>query len=341
MNAEAMRKAAAAIPPSMRALLANRWLEVPAPLTFVEWAGEQIVAGEDSPSLRILAGLTGNDPAETEMYFVKALAERGISLPDRVECLIQYCGDVAREILAGSRPPVAAFRLLWRITDQLNWPGVLRCWVQLECDLDGMEYDQVPVATQEEAVRAVCKHFLPLLEDYTETGVARFTLARSLEMLRARGCDVPASIDEIPKRLPAVDDDGTGVEFFRTQVASEDFRDLTIPRTLFLRSEIVGCRFESADLSESSMTWCDWKNCNFMSADLRGCDLRRSVFRDCVFYHALLDGADLRGTQFLDCQFSYASMKGAKLEKAFVFLTRSRRKQIAWTNSAGDDPPGG
>lgn len=335
----------------MRALLANRWLEAPAPLALPDWAAEQIVGGEDSPSLRILAGLTGNDPAETDMYFVKALAERGISLPDRVECLIQYCGDVAREILAGSRPPLAAFRLLWRITDKLNFPGVLRCWVRLDWELDGMDYDEVPDAKRDEAVLAACKHFLPLLEDYTETGVARFTLARSLEMLRARGWDVPASIDEIPKRLPAVDDDGTGVEFFRTQVASEDFRDLTIPRTLFLRSEIVGCRFESADLSESSMTWCDWKNCNFMSADLRGCDLRRSVFRDCVFYHALLDGADLRGTQFLDCQLSYASLKGAKLEKAFVFLTRSRRKQlqlsdkqadqIAWTNSAGDDPPGG
>jgi len=317
----------------------------------VDWATAQIVAGLDSPPLRILAGLSGNDREETEVYFIKALADLGIPRPDRRECLIHYCGDVAREILARSKPPLIAFNLFWRITMELGHPSVLQCWASLEADLDLMEYDEAPETKREEAVRGVCRHFLPLLEDYTETGVARFSMARSLETLRARGWDMPASAAKIPKRMPAVEDEGTGAAFFRTRVEAEDFRDLTIPWTLFLRSEMVDCRFEYADLSESSMTWCDWKNCNFTKADLRGCDLRKSVFKDCAFYNAILDGADLRGTQFVDCRFGYASMKGAKLEKSIGFFTRFRSKQLrlskeqaeqmTWTQSSGDEPRGG
>jgi hypothetical protein len=351
MNAEASRKSAAALPPAMRALLASWWLEASQPRRLVDWATDQIVAGQDSPRLRILAGLSGNDREETEAYFVKALAELGIPLPDRRECLVQYCGDVAREILAGSKPPLLAFNLFWRITMELGHPGVLRCWAALEADLDMMEYGEEPETKREEAVRGVCQHFLPLLEDYTETGAARFSRARSLETLRARGWNMPASTAQIPKRMPAADGEGTGASFFRTRVETEDFRDLTIPWTLFLRSEMIGCRFENVDLSESSMTWCDWKNCNFTAADLRGCDLRKSVFQDCAFYDAILDGADLRGAQFLDCRLGYASMKEAKLEKSVGLFKRFRRQQlrlskeqldqIAWTNSSGEEPPGG
>lgn len=130
-----------------------------------------------------------------------------------------------------------------------------------------------------------------------------------------------------------------------------DFRDLTIPWSLFLRSEIVDCRFENADLSESSMTWCNWTNCIFMYANLRGCDLRRSVFRNCAFYDAILDHADLRGGHFVDCRFGYAGMNGTHLNKALGLFTGLRRRQlclskdqvmqISWVSNVGEEPPGG
>jgi hypothetical protein len=115
-------------------------------------------------------------------------------------------------------------------------------------DLAMMDYDEVPAAQQEEAVCKACKRFLTLLDCYTETGVPRLTMDRSLDLLRARGWDVSASAAGIPRRMPSVDDDDKRLSFFRTTVDTGDFLDLTLPWTLFLRSEIVGCRFENADL---------------------------------------------------------------------------------------------
>jgi hypothetical protein len=352
MDAETSRKSAAGLPPAIRALLAELWRGAVEPNCLADWATDQLVAGLDSPNLRIRAGLSGDDGEETRSYFARALADLGIPVPDQRECLIQQCGDIARDVLGGAMAPFTAFGVLWRITRKLNYPAVLRCWTRLDCDLDIMDDRELPVAQREEAVRQACKHFLAVLDGYTQTGIARLSLERSLEALRVRGLEVPASAAQIPERMPKVDDDGNeGVSFFRTRVETEDFRDLTLPWTMFLRSEIVGCRFENADLSESSMTWCDWKNCNFMNADLQGCDLRRSVFKDCEFYEAALDGADFRGAQFIDCRFNHASMKETKLEKPFglfpairrrqLRLSKDQMKQIAWARSLGEEPPGG
>jgi hypothetical protein len=342
-------KAAADLPPDIRALLANLWRGAVKAESLVAWATDQLVAGRDSPNLRILAGLSGSDSREAEEYLGKALADLGIRLPDQRECLIYYCGDVARDIVKGAVAPLTAFNVLWQITSELNYPRELRAWTQLETDLDMLEYDEAPVAQREEAVRQACEHFLAVLDCYAQTGLPRFTMDRSLALLRARGWDAPASAAQIPRRMPAVDADERWLSFFRTRVDTEDFRDLTLPWTLFLRSEIVGCRFENADLSESSMTWCDWTNCNFTKGDLRGCDLRRSVFKDCYFYDAVLDQADLRGARFVDCRFGYASMKGTKLEKTLglfrthrqLRLSQEQRKQIAWSRTSGEEPPGG
>jgi hypothetical protein len=351
MAPEALRKAAADLPPDIRTLLANLWRGAVKPESLVAWATDQLVEGRDSPNLRILAGLSGDDSQEAEEYLGKALTDLGIPLPDKRECLVYYCGDVARDILKGAVRPLAAFNILWQINSELNYPLELRSCTQLEGDLDMLDDREVPVAQREEAVRQACTAFLAVLDGYTQTGVPRLTTDRSFEILRARGWDAPASADQIPRRMPVVNDNDKRLSFFRTRVDTEDFRDLTIPRTLFLRSEIVGCRFENTDLAESSMTWCDWTNCNFMKADLRKCDLRRSVFKDCYFYDAILDDTDLRGAKFIHCKFGHASMKGTKLEKTFgLFKTFRRRqlrlsqdqsKQIAWTTTLGAEPPGG
>src|ERR1043166_2761635 len=187
MNGETSRKSAAALPPEIRALLANLWLGIAEPRCLVDWATDQLVAGQDSPHLRILAGLNGNDREEIQAFFAKALTDLGIPLPDREQCLIYRCGDVARDILKGAISPLTAFNLLGQITMEVKYPAVLRCWTQLETDLEAMDDAEVPVAEREGAVRDACKHFLPLLEDYTGTGVARFSMERSLEALRARG----------------------------------------------------------------------------------------------------------------------------------------------------------
>jgi Pentapeptide repeats (9 copies) len=350
-STEAARRSAAAFPVELRHLLGNLWRGAAGSKTLVNWAVTELVAGRDSHNLRILAGLSGDDARETEEYFNKALADLTIPFPDRCELLIQYCGDIARNVAHGAMPPMSAFNVLSQVTMTLRYPPPLRCWTQLEADLDVMEYKEVPIIKQETAVRDVCEHFLALLEGYTQTGVPRLSITRSLQALRTHGWDLPGSADDIPKNRPAFDGPLQGVHFFRTRLETEDFRDLTLPRTLFLRSEIVGCRFENTDLSESSMTWCDWKNCNFMNSDLSRCDLRRSIFRDCYFYQATFDSADLRGAQFIGCRFSGASMKGALLEKFLglsdgirsrqLGLSGDQKGEIDWMTRRGAEPPGG
>lgn len=350
MTSEVSRKAAAGLSPEMRRLMADVWTGKSASSTLVDWATDQLVAGKDSPALRILAGLGRADSREVRDYFPKALAELGIPFPNKDDCLIYYCGDVARDVIKNSISPLKAFGVLWQITDELNYPDELCCWRRLEGDLDVMEYQGAPVAHREMAVRQACEYFVALVDSFTESGVARLSFEHSLTALRSRGLDVPTSAADVPRRMPSIRD-GNGLTFFRTRVETEDFRDLTISWSLFLRSEIVDCRFENADLSESSMTWCNWTNCNFMRADLRGCDLRRSVFRKCDFWEAILDDADLRGAQFVDCHFNHARMNRAKLEKPFgLFAAIRRRKlrlsqeqaqQITWVSSTGSDPDGG
>lgn len=351
-DAESARREAATLPSELRRLLADYWRGVIGPKALVEWATEQLVAGRDSSNLRVLAGLTGNDREETEHYFHRSLKELGVSQqPSREECLFQYCGDVARQVLNGSVPVLPAFEPLWSIAVELNYPPVLRCVSNLEVDLDVLDYHQESAERKEAAVRDACARFLPILEGYTESGVARLTIHQSLDRLRRDGWEVPKSAEHLPKERPSADDESDGYRFFRTLARNEDFRDLTMPRTLFLRSEIDSCKFENADLSESSMTWCDWNNCSFTRADLHGCDLRRAVFKNCEFFDAILDRADLRGTQFIDCRLTYASMKGAILEKAFglfsalrcseLKLSKDQERQIHWVTSAGKQPPGG
>src|SRR6185436_548118 len=127
------------------------------------------------------------------------------------------------------------FNVLWQITSELNYPRELRSWTQLEVDLDRLDSREVPVAQREEAVRQACTHFLAVLDCYAQTGVPRLTTDRSFEILRAHGWDAPGSAAQIRRRMPAVDDNDKGLSFFRTRVDTEDFRDLTIPGTLFLR----------------------------------------------------------------------------------------------------------
>jgi len=353
MISEASRKAAAALPLEVRRLLVNLWTGKTDGKSLVDWATDQLVAGKDSPALRILAGLSGADSREVQEYFQKAVAELRIEFPNKHDCLVCCCGDIAREVIANRTPALHAYASLWQITSELNYPSELRCWAQLEMDLAMMEDRGASVTEQETAVRQVCQHFLTLLDSFTESGVPRLSFDRSLAALRSRGFEVPSSVEAIPRSMPNVINEGLGerLSFFRTRAEREDFRDLTIPWSLFLRSDIVDCRFENTDLSESSMTWCDWTNCIFMYANLRGCDLRRSIFRNCAFYNAILDEADLRGARFDDCRFGYASMNRTRLEKVLGFFTGPRKwelrlskeqaKHVCWVSGAGEVPDGG
>lgn len=68
-------------------------------------ATEALVAGCDSLSLRLLAGLTQVEAEEARTLLKKALLELHLSIPDARQAVSLLARDVARDILQGTSSP--------------------------------------------------------------------------------------------------------------------------------------------------------------------------------------------------------------------------------------------
>jgi len=318
---------------------------------FIEWAEQQLVEGRDTSSLRILAGLSGDDSQEIEFYLKKSFQELSLGWPEEKICLLQLCGDIASDIVTKNSDPNEGYNLIYKVALHMNYPRELNRWLRLDIEFyphEGAhdEKEQVAKCIVKEAIR-----FSALMEDYQKTNIFRLTPENSIKYIRDLGWDVPDDSSAFLKSMPSETDGELGLRFFRTNVHNAQFDYLTIPRTYFGRSEIKSTTFEHSDLVESRMCWNDWQYCHFAGADLSGCDLRRSHFEYCYFNGANLKGADLRGACFDRCSFSNAVMKGVKLGKQFGFLSGLKAKalklspeqarEIDWVSSAGEEPAGG
>jgi hypothetical protein len=92
------------------------------------------MAGLDSPTLRILAGL--QEPlwwSEVEGIFVKAASELGFAAPaTEQDALRAYARQTAQDILDDRTAPEAACQFLYRIWVALDYPNELSVWDQLD-----------------------------------------------------------------------------------------------------------------------------------------------------------------------------------------------------------------
>ncbi|RYE22708.1 MAG: hypothetical protein EOP45_07805 [Sphingobacteriaceae bacterium] len=67
--------------------------------------------GFDTPSLCILAGLSGNqNPFQIDHYFKRTLEELNIELPDRRQAAIEYALAIVDEILDGKKDVITGTR---------------------------------------------------------------------------------------------------------------------------------------------------------------------------------------------------------------------------------------
>jgi uncharacterized protein YjbI with pentapeptide repeats len=174
--------------------------------------------------------------------------------------------------------------------------------------------------------------------------VERMTYEQSLAILQNQGWIDSGECPKMPLRPPRYDDVEIGVSFFRTRVAGETFKGLTIPRIFVSRSEVTDSSFDDCDLSESVMNWNDFENVRFVSANLCGCDLRGCNFRQANFTGACLKGADLRHSSFDSCDFTNADLTGAKLAdllRGAVTLTNTQIAAVDWQTTDGPEPEGG
>jgi hypothetical protein len=77
-----------------------------------------LAGGCDSPSLRILAGLTGNELSDANTLLHACLSELGLKNPEAPEAALQLSRDVARKVSQGETTPYAGARQIWRISLQ-------------------------------------------------------------------------------------------------------------------------------------------------------------------------------------------------------------------------------
>jgi|GEM_PF-5923341 len=123
--------------PSTAALLYARAGNDAGAADHTAWAMGQLEAGVDSPSLRILAGLIGDeDPAEVERYFRRTFAELGWVMPDFPTRMRNYAEELCREIGAGTLEPEAGVRRLYPTCLAMDYADEYRVWLDLEDGLD-------------------------------------------------------------------------------------------------------------------------------------------------------------------------------------------------------------
>ena len=84
---------------------ARRELEALFPEDYADWALGRLEAGMDSPSLRVLAGMSREDPDEVRGVFDRAMKELGAGGIDLPELLARYSVILARKTLAGAGIP--------------------------------------------------------------------------------------------------------------------------------------------------------------------------------------------------------------------------------------------
>src|SRR5262245_50935256 len=101
---------------SMNAETANLVLGLSVSSRLPRRAEEWLLEGYDSPSLRMLAGLTEKDIDQAVPLFKKAVMELGWPLPDRLEAVKSLSRQVARQILSGEVQPYEGSKRIWELT---------------------------------------------------------------------------------------------------------------------------------------------------------------------------------------------------------------------------------
>jgi hypothetical protein len=124
------------VPPGTQQLLADLCLESLSGPDACRWALSALEAGFDTPSLRILAGMSfGPEPGffEVRPYLDAALSELNLRLnPSRDEVLREYARVLAEELLAGVRPVEATLEVIHRtVVSPLNHAEDLKGWCYL------------------------------------------------------------------------------------------------------------------------------------------------------------------------------------------------------------------
>ena len=112
---------------------------------YVDWAGEMLVQGYDSRSLRILAGLDRFvSTFEAEDYFVRAITELNFILPDSDAAIRAYACAIARQIIDDQITAQDGVRALFKICIATEYAADFIIWLELDDALDSLHSGNHP-----------------------------------------------------------------------------------------------------------------------------------------------------------------------------------------------------
>jgi hypothetical protein len=91
-------------------------LGLSAPAELVNAAVRSLEEGHDSPSLRLLAGLTPTETAKAEELFDGALAELSLLRPSKRDAVMSLALATADAVSSGAMTPSEGARRIWEFT---------------------------------------------------------------------------------------------------------------------------------------------------------------------------------------------------------------------------------
>ena len=142
-------------------LFAGRFLGNISSEDYVHWAIDCLENGLDSKNIRILASL--GKPLysyEAEDYFKRSLRDLGWNQPDPAECLTEYVGALAEQIVKGTVTPAEGCANIYRVCVELKYPRALMVWVYLDEGLDPENYGDLSGAALDSSIIREARRFM-------------------------------------------------------------------------------------------------------------------------------------------------------------------------------------
>jgi hypothetical protein len=153
---------------STKAIFGKRALYQLPSSDYIDWAGEMLVQGYDSYSLRILAGLEClASTFESEDYFLRASTELGLSIPDSGAAVRAYACEIAQQIVEGKVTAQDGVRALYRICLATEYDRDYLIWLELDDALDSLlsgeyayTYESATLENFDEVARQEAEKFI-------------------------------------------------------------------------------------------------------------------------------------------------------------------------------------
>jgi hypothetical protein len=131
-------------------LLARRAMGVALQGQYIMWALSELQSGTDTKNVRILAGLSAQSLwSEIDFYFLRALDDLGVCLPEPKVYLQQYLFQLAEQIVSGTMPALEGCCEIEEIWRALDYPAHLNNWSYLTVCIDpDMERDEAELKAE-------------------------------------------------------------------------------------------------------------------------------------------------------------------------------------------------